>query len=132
MALAGHAAKVTCSASDGSYNEIDGIMNVDWGQSADIIETTDFKDITAAKSRIHGLHDLQVTISGQYESGDAPQALVRTSFTSGATLYVQFLPDGTNGFKCATIVQDFKLNATVEGAVEFSATLVGNGAISTV
>lgn len=132
MALAGHAAKVTTSSDNVTFTEVDGIMNIDWGPSADLIETTDFKDTTAAKSRIHGLHDLQVTVSGQYESGDAPQALIRTSFTSGATLYVQFLPDGTNGFKCATIVQDFKLNATVEGAVEFSATLVGNGAISTV
>lgn len=129
MALAGHAALVSVSSDNVTYNEVDGLANVDFGPSATIIETTDFADTTAAKTRIKGLADLNVTVSGQYEASDTGQALIRSSWASGATIHVKFLPNGSAGFRCPCIVQDYKINTTVDGAVEFSATFLGNGAI---
>jgi predicted secreted protein len=45
---------------------------------------------------------------------------------------VQFLPDGTTGFKQAVKVSSFEMSASVDGLVEVSIELEGNGAISTV
>lgn len=132
MALAGHAVKVSCADSDVAGDEIDGINNIDWGPSADLLETTDFMDTTAARTRLLGLKDLQVTVSGDYEASDTGQARLRTNQAAGTTTYVRFLPNGSAGFKCAMLVQDFSISASFDGKVEFSATLVGNGAIGTV
>jgi predicted secreted protein len=132
MALAGHAVKVSCADSDIAGDEIDGINSIDWGPSADLLETTDFADTTAARTKLLGLKDLQVTVSGDYEASDTGQSRLRTNWAAGTTTYVRFLPNGTAGFKCAMLVQDFTISASFDGKVEFSATLMGNGAIGTV
>lgn len=132
MALAGHAVKVSCADTDVAGDEIDGINNIDWGPAANLLETTDFADTTGARTRILGLKDLQVTVSGQYEAADTGQARLRTNWASGASVFVRFLPNGTAGFKCEMKVQDFKITASFDGVVEFSATLQGTGSIGTV
>lgn len=131
MALAGHAVKVSCADTDVAGDEIDGIKSIDWGPSANLIETTDFADTSGARTRLAGLKDLSVTLSGDYEASDTGQARLRTNWPSTGT-YVRFLPNGTAGFKCLMLVQDFKIAGEVDGVVQFSATLVGNGAIGTV
>ncbi len=133
MALAGHSVKVSCADSDVAGDEIDGIQSVDWGPSADLIETTDFADATGARTRaVLGLKDLTVTVSGQYEASDTGQARLRTNWAAGTTTYVRFLPNGTAGFKCAMMIREFSISASYDGAVEFSATLEGTGAIGSV
>ena len=132
MALPGHSCKVSCADTDVAGDEIDGINSIDWGPAADLLETTDFMDTSAARTRILGLKDLSVTVSGDYEASDTGQARLRTNWAAGTTTYVRFLPNGTTGFKCAMLIQDYKINASFDGKVEFSATLVGNGAIGSV
>jgi predicted secreted protein len=132
MALAGHAIKVSCADTDVAGDEIDGIKNIDWGPAANLIETTDFMDTSGARTRLLGLKDLNVSVSGDYEASDAGQARLRTNFAAGTTTYVRFLPNGTVGFKCATLVSEFKITGEVDGVIQFSATLLGNGAIGTV
>ena len=133
MALAAHAAAIRIATTDVTGNEIDGINNVDWGPSAELLETTDFKDTTAARTRIQGLKDLSLTLSGDHEAGDTNgQVVLRDAYTNGTTVFVRWLPNGTVGFKCEMHVQEFKISGAFDGKVEFSATLVGAGAIGTV
>ncbi len=132
MALAAHALKVSCADTDVAGDEIDGIKTVDFSASGTMLDVTDFMDTSAAHARILGLKDLTVTVSGDYESADTGQARLRTNWAAGTTTHFRFLPNGSTGFKCAMIVQDYKIGGELDGIVSFSATLMGNGAIGTV
>lgn len=129
MALAGNAVKINASTADDGANEIDGITSVDFGPAQDLLETTDFADSTGARTRIQGLKDLDVSLSGQYEASDTGQALLRTVWASGATVYMRFLWDGTNGLKSTFKVESYKINASFDGVVEFSCALKAVSAI---
>lgn len=131
MAIAAHPGAVHFAATD-TTGEVDGVKSYEISINGEMLDTTDFKDTTAAHSRILGLQDVTVTVSGDYESGDTPQALMRSTVTTGATSYIRILPDGSTGFKCAVKSQDFKITGEVNGIVQFSATFVATGAVATV
>ncbi len=129
--LPGHGSKVTCSLSDGSYGEITGINNADFGPLRELIEVTDFADTSGARKRLAGLKDLDLSLSGHYEVATGQDLLV-AAWISGADVYMQFLPNGTAGFKSIFKIENFKVTAGVEGSVQVSFTCKGNGAITVV
>ena len=131
MALASHAAAIHFAATD-TTGEVDGVKSYEMSYNGELLDTTDTKDTTGAHSRILGLVDCTFTVSGDYESGDTPQALMLTTITTGATSYIRIFPNGTAGFKCAVKTQDFKITGEVAGIVQFSATFMATGAISAV
>ena len=131
MAIAAHPGAIHAAATD-TTGEMDGVKNYELSINGELLDTTDFKDTTGAHSRILGLQDVTVSLSGDYESGDTPQALLVTSLQSGATVYIRIFPNGSAGFKCACKVQDFKITGEVAGIVQFSCTLLATGAIAAV
>lgn len=131
MAIAAHTVLVYAKATNvapSAGDLIDGIKDFAPKDARTMLETTDFLDTSGAKTRIAGLLDASGTLSGDYEQSDAPQALLRTSYASGATVYITLLADGTNGFTYPMLVESYDVKASVDGIVEFSASLVGNGA----
>lgn len=128
MTLAAHALAFKVSATDGSYTEVDGINDLSWGPKRDMLESTDFKDTSAAKTRFSGLKDGVLSISGDAEFADTPQNLIRTSEDTGADLWCTILWDGSSGHKVKGIVESYTCKAGVAGKVEFSATINFNGA----
>ena len=74
MALVGHATKVTCSLSDGSYGEITGIDSADFGAMRDLLDITDFADTSGGHKRLAGLKDVEMTLK------EALQATMRQAF----------------------------------------------------
>lgn len=44
-------------------------------------------------------------LQGDYNQGDAGQAIIRTAYKNGTTVFVKVLPDGTNGF-----TQEFRVS----------------------
>ena len=130
MALAGHSCAVHFAATD-TTGEVDGIKSVEFSPSANLHDITDFADTTAVHVRLLGLKDLTITLSGDYTTATA-QALIRSTWASGADGYCRVLPNGSVGFKCAVKVQDYKISGEVDGIMQFSATLLGTGAIGTV
>lgn len=132
MALAGHPLAFSVSSDDSTYSEVDGINDANWDQVRDLLETTDFKDTSGAKTRIAGLSDGSIECSGDYESADTGQALIRSSFASGATIYCKLLWNGSAGHKVACIVESWKNSVSFDGKVEFSASIKFNGAVSSV
>jgi predicted secreted protein len=124
MALAGHAAKITCADTDASGDEIDGIKNVEWSVNGEMLDTTDLMDTTTVHTRILGLRDLTVTLSGDYEASDTGQARLVTNFAAGTTTWMRWLPNGSAGFKASFKIQDYSISAAFDGTVEFSCTAV--------
>lgn len=128
MALAGHPtvvyAKSSVAAPSGS-DEIDGINNVSYGPTGNLLDTTDFKDTSGFITKLLGLKDGTISLSGDYEASDAPQALLRSSWDSGASVWItiHFNPSGgagVKGFQVECKVESWEVNAAVDGKVEFS------------
>lgn len=136
MALAGHPVKCFVKASNASPvsgDELDGINNVSYSPSLDILDVTDFKDTTGFKKKLAGLKDGSVSFSGDFEPTDAPQSLLRSSWLSGASIWttLHFDPSaaaGSRGYQVECIVESFEISAAVDGKVEFSCSLQFNGA----
>lgn len=128
MTLAAHPLVLAVSATDGSYTEVDGVNDLSFGPNRAMLMTTDFKDTSGAQTRMAGLKDGTIQISGDAEFADAPQNLIRTQEDNGGDLFVRIYWDGIAGHKVKCIVESYQVNGGVDGKVEFSATLQFNGA----
>lgn len=126
--LAANGILIQASSDDATYNEVDGLNDISYGPTADMLETTDFKDTSGNHTRMMGLRDGAISVSGDYEASDTAQALMRTQHASGGALWLKVLWDGTNGSKVQCIVENFTIKGGVAGKVEFSASLKFNGA----
>lgn len=124
MATAAHPAKLYAKSTSGSVSgsdEVDGINSVNVSREVTELETTDFKDTSGYKTRIAGLKDGSIEVAGDFEAADSPQNLIRSSFESGADIWLTYLRDGTNGYKYQCFVASYKEEAAVDGKATFSA-----------
>ena len=129
MAAAGHPTKVYVKATNAaavSGDEVAGIKSCTNGQSADLLDITTFKDTSGWRQRMLGLLDGTVEISGLAEFADAPQALIRSSFLSGASIWVtiEFNPTGSagqKGFQVECKVASSNHASELEGTVDYDA-----------
>jgi predicted secreted protein len=116
-----------------SGDEVDGLNNVSYSPSVDLLDITDFKDTTGFKTKLAGLKDGSVSVSGDFEASDAPQLLIASSWSSGASIWatIHFNPSGSassKGFNVECKVESFEITAGVDGKVEYSASLSFTGA----
>lgn len=140
MALASHPLKIylrSDGTAPGAGDEIGGMNSVDFSPNIAMLDITDFKDTSAAKKKLAGLTDGTISISGDLDGADTIQILARTSFLSGADLYVQvhFNPSGASNQKGYSVIckcKGFKLSGAVDGKNQFSLDLEFNGAPATV
>lgn len=131
MALAGHPVVVYVKATSASAiagDEIDGINNVSYSPTVDMLEVTDFKDTSGYRQKLAGLRDGSITLSGDLEMADAPQDLLRTAFGDGTSVWatLHFDPGGSagsKGFKVECKVSANDVSASFDGKVETSFTL---------
>ena len=136
MALAGAPVVVYLKATNAAAvagDEVNGLNNVGYSPTVDLLDVTDFQDTSGFKLKLAGLKDGSVSISGDYEPSDAPQQLVPSSWSSGASVWatLHFNPSGsagTKGFQVECKVESFEITAGVDGKVEFSASLSFTGA----
>lgn len=132
MPFAAHITKVEISPDNITYTEVDGINDASFETSRDVLETTDFKDTSGAKTRIVGLQECSVSMSGDYEDTDTNgQNIIRSFFLAGTSLYVGFKFDGVDGYKSQFLVSSFSITPTVDGKVEFEAEFVSIAAVTT-
>lgn len=133
---AAHPLKVYITTTDTAPvagDEADGIKSVGWGPSRTVLDTTDFKDASGAKTKILGLSDGQVTLSGDYEEGDTPQDNLLAAFASGDSVWVHFRPTGgATGFKVECKVESYEIGGEVDDLVTIDFTLAFTGAITIV
>lgn len=123
----GYAGDFEISTDDTTYYSINGANSVSQNLSRAMLEVTDFDD--TAINRIAGLFDTPCSFSGHRDVDDTNgQEALRAALFSGATIYVRCLPDGTNGFKVATIVESFEVSSTPDGTTQFSCQLQSTAA----
>lgn len=133
MPLAGHPIVVEVSNDDIAYNEVDGLNNVSFSPNRDLADVTAFNDADDAKRKLGLLRDVSISASGDYESGDTNgQKRIRDRFEDAADLWVRIKFDptaavGLQGFKVKTKVESHEISTAVDGKVEWSATMQGNG-----
>lgn len=134
MALAAHIGKVATSTTlGGSYTECDGIKSYTLSCTNADLDTTDFKDTTGAMTKILGLANTSISLEGDLEAGDTGgQAALITAFTTKAQVFLEILPDGTNGFKVGGFITKFEIKAGVADTVGVSYDFVSSGVLTAV
>lgn len=136
MPLPSHPVVVYAKASNSaavSGDELDGINSVTYSPSVDLLDVTDFKDTTGAKLKLAALQDGSISLDGDLEMADAPQALLRSSLVSGASVWmtIHFAPSGSagsKGFQVECKVESFEIGAAVADKNTFSCSLQFTGA----
>lgn len=136
MALAAHLSKFFVRADTTAptpvTDEPAGINSATLSPSVDLLDVTDFKDTTGAKLKLAALKDGSAQLSGDLDLADAPQALLRTSYDTGAIVHVtfQFNPSGgasAKGFRVPCLVESFELGAAVADRATVSYSLQFTG-----
>jgi predicted secreted protein len=113
----------------GDGAKISGVDDATYNRMAEILEVTEFGD--EYRSRIAGLKDTSVDLSGSYDPDDTDGQL---ELEPGDDVWVALFPKGTSedGKQIKMIVENFEQSASVDGRQEFSSTLQGNGAPATI
>lgn len=114
-ATAAYTGALSVSTDDSTYNAVTGGKSVGAPFQADSLDTS-YIGGGQWKTTIQGLKSAQWSIEADLVTETAQTAL-RTAFTSGATVYVKHLWDGTNGWKQAVKVMSFDVGASVDGLV---------------
>lgn len=128
MALAGKRVVIKASTNDVTYNNVLELNDASLSAEGENIDVTEFGDDWI--NRIQGLKDVSLSLSGFWAPADTTgQVVIRNSLINDTDLFIQYLPDGTNGFKAPVKVATFEISAAVDGAVEVSIDLEGNGAV---
>lgn len=132
MALAARNLVVRVGSSDtGPFNVVDDLKEASMSQSGNNQDVSTFGSQWIR--RIQGLKDASYSLSGFYNAGDADgQVALRSAWLTDSPLFVQFLPDGGNGFAQQVRVSTFEVSASVDGVQEVSIELEGDGPITAV
>ena len=125
MAIAGKKALFKVSAvagGAGAYNAVDEINDISMSHSGGTLDTTKFNNDYMA--RIYGLKDVSFSLSGTWDADDTNgQVAIRNAWLNETELWVQYLPNGTTGFKAQVVVSSCEIKSAVAGRCDFSATL---------
>lgn len=131
--VAAHAAKVEYSATlAGTYTEIDGINKGSIKLNGESLDTTDFKDTSAFRTKIASLRNASGSMSGDYEPADVPEAAIIAAWLAGTNVFIKVLPDGTKGFLGEAVITNIGLDADVGGKAAISIDWEFTGAVSAV
>lgn len=129
MATAGFTGSIGVSATDSSYNDIGGANDVSFDDNAADLDVTEFSDEQI--QRIAGLQDAEFSVSAHFKGSDTAQGTIRTQKAAGNTIFVQYLPDGTSGWKAECICTSISTGQSVDGTVtvEYSFALAEGGVV---
>jgi predicted secreted protein len=127
MALAGDTTVITVATGISSTVMItDGIKQFSISDSREMYDITDFADGNV-RARINGLRDYQVSLSGELESVSTAYLFLRSSYESGVPCAIRTHlggPAGASlGYAYLCLVESLEISASVDGTVEFSASL---------
>jgi len=111
--------------------ELNSVSNAITGETLDV---TTF-DSSCLKEFIAGIRSGTMDISGFYDPTDATgQAAMFTALLAGTTLTTtqqpKILYDATNGFSADGVISSLSTSASVDGTVEFSASIQLTGTIT--
>lgn len=134
MATQGHLAVVKVSTTDSSYQTVDGLNSASLSSSPDLEDVTIFVAGSgpAPHLKLPTLIDWTLDGSGFFLTDTAGQGVLRSAALNGTAIYVEYLYNGTNGYKGQGYVKSFKEDASASSTSKFSFQVVGNGALTAV
>lgn len=122
--------KVSTTA-DGSFATVLGIKNVTFSRDGQLIDTSSFGEDW--KSALVGMLDATLDIQGNYRPDDTGgQVVMDTAFTAGSDLFIQWLPDGTNGWQMQVMMTKFATDGGVDTAVGLTVSANQTGGVSVI
>jgi predicted secreted protein len=129
MAISGKNMVVkVATAAAGTYSTVAEIKEASMSQAGNNQDVSTFDSDWIV--RMQGLKDATYSLSGFYNSTDTNgQVAIRNSWLNDTPLFVQFLPNGTAGFRQEVRVSSYEVSASADGAQEVSIELEGAGAI---
>ena len=109
----------------GTGAKILGVDNSSYKTLCDLLDITAFGD--DYKSRIGGLKDTEISISGNLYVGDTTGQDV---LVPGNDIYIGVMPSGPTvaGYQVPVLVESFEISSDVAGKQTFSATFGATGA----
>lgn len=115
-------------------NEVASLTSISNPLTGDSLDVTTF-DSSGLREFIAGLRTGTVDISGYYDTTDTNgQVAMLTAFLAGTKLTTTQQPtilwNGTNGISADGIITAYNVDATVDGIVNFSATIQLSGTIT--
>jgi hypothetical protein len=129
MALEGYAVTINVGASSNPTDEIPGINDFSISDGRTELNVTTFEGNAGAMQRLLGLRDPSITLSGFFDSS-TEQQLLRSSYTSGADVYILIELDGSGAPSIEYVVKvaSFDVSVGVDGTNDVTYNLVCNGA----
>lgn len=125
---AGYGAKVLCSLTDGSYQEVGHLNSASTKVVVDQLDTTNFTSSGGDKEEIGGLRSIEFgNLAGDYDPADTNQTMIRDACFNRTMVFLKVLPDGGNGVSVQCTIADYEVKSTVAGKVEFSFTPKSSG-----
>lgn len=126
---AGYKAKLKHATTlGGSYTSIDGVTNVSDSDSLDELDISDLKDDDGYRRFILGLRGNTISFDLDESYGDTQQDAIRTAYTGRTVTFLQYLPDGTTGYKGEFWITSYNRSTSVDGKATASVTARLNGA----
>jgi predicted secreted protein len=129
MALAAYGALVTCATgASATYSSLNGIKDFSIGDSRDLLDITDFVDGGNIRSRLAGLREVSIDISGDLEPTDTGYLNLRAAYEAGDTCAIQVWYNhgsaATAGVAYLMKVASLETKGAVDGKLEISASLM--------
>lgn len=119
------------TTSGGTFYNVAGLKQSSIELDGAVIDDSEFG--VDWQQKLQGLKNFKVSMSGSYRPADTNgQVAIRSAFVNDTELWVQVLPDGTNGFKGKVIVTKFSVEPAVDGISSVSIELEGTGAVTIV
>lgn len=119
MALKGTNALVKVSTDNTTFSTLAQLHQGGLKINGNNIDISKFGDTFMSRSQ--ALKDASISVSGFYDATDTNgQVAVSSALLNDTALYVEFLYNGTNGWKFATKVGSFDVTAPVAGVVDLT------------
>ncbi len=127
MSLPGKNARVKIGA-----NTVQGLNDASFSANGETLDVTTFES-NGWKEKIQGLKEFNLSVSGFYEPTDANgQVVLRDAWLNGTEPTVDYLVDGTVGFRGTYLVTSMEMGASASGEVSVSFELESTGALTLV
>lgn len=112
----------------GSYTAIEGATTASMDMSIDELDISDLKDDDGWRRFIMGLGGSSISFDMDVVEGDTQQDAIRAALTGRTTVFLQYLYDGTNGFKGEFYITSISYSSPVDGKASCSVTARMTGA----
>lgn len=113
------------TAEGGTYVTIDDLDDATLTFNGEVLDDTAFSTSHPGfRSRLIGLFDVSMSLSGNYSTA-AGQTALRTAFFARNPVFIQYLPTGStsgNGFQTSFVIENYEITGAIadKNTVSFS------------